>query len=216
MEFGKILIAVVLNFISAALQFCVLRHITQKRDILKYYTYLSNLIALIGSAVFTVVSVRNLVCGDLTPVWLKGLRFIGTYMLATVMSVFTLVLLPDYKAGNLITADDFTGIHPEFANLVLHYLCPAISAFSFIVLERQPTLSGSEWTLFAAIPTIGYWVVYLLLTTFNLWKDPYGFSEPSVNPTFGSVLSGILMFLLIPIISMGLDHLLWWLNTLNF
>lgn len=216
MEFGKILIAVVLNFISAALQFCVLRHITQKRDILKYYTYLSNLIALIGSAVFTVVSVRNLVCGDPMPIWLKGLRFTGTYMLVTAMFVFNLVLLPGQKATDLITADDFTDIRPEFANLVLHYLCPIISAFSLILLERQPMLPGSEWTLYAAVPTLVYWSVYLLLTACNLWKDPYGFSEPSVNPTFGSVLSGILMFLLIPIISMGLDYLLWWLNTLNF
>lgn len=217
MELGKTIAAILLNTGVAVLEIWVLQRLVCKKDILKYYTYLSNLIAMIGSAVFAAVALRNLICGDSMPIWLKGLRFAGTYMLVTTMFVFSFVLLPGHKSTDLITADDFTGIRPEFANLVLHYLCPVISAFSFILLERQPMLTGSEWTLYAAVPTLAYWSVYLLLTACNLWKDPYGFSEPSEKPTtIGSIFAGILMFLLIPALSMGLDYLLWWLNTLNF
>lgn len=217
MELEKTIAAILLNTGVAVLEIWVLRRLARKTDILKYYTYLSNLIAMIGCAVFAAVALRNLICGDPMPIWLKGLRFAGTYMLVTTMFVFSFVLLPGHKSTDLITADDFTGIRPEFANLVLHYLCPVISAFSFILLERQPMLTGSEWTLYAAVPTLAYWSVYLLLTACNLWKDPYGFSEPSEKPTtVGSILAGILMFLLIPALSMGLDYLLWWLNTLNF
>ena len=85
-----------------------------------------------------------------------------------------------------------------------------------ILLERQPVLVSSEWTLYAAIPTIVYWTVYLILTATNLWKDPYGFSQPGEKSgTVISVIAGIAMFALIPAMSIGLDYLLWWLNTLN-
>jgi hypothetical protein len=199
---------------SSGITLCRLR---RKKDILKYYTYLSNLIALLGSTVFVAVSLWNLISGNYTPIWLKGVRFTSTYMLVTTLFVFSLVLLPSHKSGNTITAADFIGISPKLANLILHYLCPAISAISFILLERQPILAGSQWTLYAALPTIAYWTVYLILTATNLWKDPYGFSNfnknngPAISP-----LAGAAMFLLIPAMSMGLDYLLWWINTLNF
>lgn len=217
MESGKLMAAAVLNLLIVALQIRVLRRIVRKKDILKYYTYLSNVIALIGSAIFAAVAIWNLISGDPVPIWLKGLRFTGTYMLVTTMFVFSFVLLPGQNGENLITASDFYGIKPEFANLVLHYLCPIISACSLILLERKPVLEGSEWTLYAAIPTLVYWAMYLLLTACNLWKDPYGFSAPSQkSSTIGTAIAGVLMFLLIPALSMGLDYLLWWLNTLNF
>ena len=213
MESVKLIAALVLNLSIVILEVFVLTRLTNKKDLLKYYTYLSNFIALIAGAVFVAVTVF----GVPTPLWLKGLRFCATYMLATTLFVFNLVLLPGGKAGNTITEEDFTGIRPQRANLILHYLCPVLSALSFLLLERQPVLSDPNWTLFAAAPTIVYWVVYLILTALNLWKDPYGFSEPSEKPkTLFTALTGILMFALIPVLSMGLDFLLWWINTLNF
>lgn len=209
--------ALVLNAAIAVMEVFTLSKLSDKKELLKYYTYLSNLIALIASTVYVAVTLWVLVQGAAAPLWLKGLRFTATYMLVTTLFVFTLVLLPSHKSGNTITAADFIGISPKLANLILHYLCPVISAVSLLLLERQPVLAGSEWTLYAAIPTILYWTVYLILTCLNLWKDPYGFSEPSKTPkTFASVLAGILMFAVIPAMSMGLDFLLWWINTLNF
>ena len=217
MEATKLIAAPVLNGLIVGLDFFVLSHLTDKRDLLKYYTYLSNLIAMISGAIFVVFTLMNLISGNPAPVWLKGIRFCATYMLVTTMFVFSLVLLPRRKSGNLISHNDFSAkVSPKLANLVLHYLCPVISAVSFILFERQPVLAGSEWTLYAAIPTLAYWAVYLLLTTFHLWKDPYGFSTPSEkNRSVGAAIAGVLMFLLIPALSMGLDYLLWWLNTLN-
>ena len=213
MELLKTAAAIGLNAAIVWMEWYTLCRLTRKKDILKYYTYLSNLIAAIAGAVYVAVAVLAIP----TPLWLKGLRFCATYMLATTLFVFNLVLLPGGKAGNTITEEDFTGIRPETANLILHYLCPVISAVSFLLLERQPVLETPDWQMFAAAPTIVYWVVYLILTALNLWKDPYGFSEPSGKPkTIFTVLTDILMFLLIPALSMGLDFLLWWINTLNF
>ena len=210
-------VALILNITIVVLEVFVLCKLTNKKDILKYYTYLSNLIALISSIVFVCTLCLNFGQGKTIPIWLKGLRFTATYMLVTTSFVFSLVLLPQHKAGNTISASDFSGISPKTANLILHYLCPVISAFSLILLERQPMLADSQWTLYAAIPTLVYWTVYLVLTAGNLWKDPYGFSVPSqASGTIHSIVSGIIMFLLIPAMSMGLDFLLWWLNTLNF
>ena len=217
MELLKTGIALVLNISIVAMVCLTLSRLSRKKDILKYYTYLSNLIALVSSTVFVAVVLLNLLRGKPIPLWLKGLRFTATYMLVTTLFVFSLVLLPSHKDGNTITADDFIGISPKLANLILHYLCPVSSAFSFIFLERQPVLKNPEWTLYGAIPTILYWIIYLVLTVFNLWKDPYGFSEPPKSPkTVLRIATGFLMFLLIPALSMGLDYLLWWINTLNF
>lgn len=217
MEALKPIAALVLNIAIVALEIFVFTKLSDKKEILKYYTYLSNLIALMAGVVFIAVTLWNLIGGNPAPIWLKGIRFTATYMLVTTLFVFSLVLLPSHKSGNTITAADFIGISPKLANLVLHYLCPIISAFSFILLERQPVLSGSQWTLYAAIPTIVYWSIYLILTAANLWKDPYGFSgSGEKNGSFISVVAGIVMFMLIPAMSIGLDYLLWWLNTLNF
>ena len=217
METLRLVAALALNIVIVVLEIFVLTKLSDKKEILKYYTYLSNLIALIAGVIFAAVTLWNLIGGNSVPIWLKGIRFTATYMLVTTLFVFSLVLLPSHKSGNTITAADFIGISPKLANLILHYLCPLISAFSFILLERQPVLAGSEWTLYAAIPTILYWTVYLILTAFNLWKDPYGFSQPSEKPgSFIGIVAGIAMFALIPAMSMGLDYLLWWLNTLNF
>jgi len=192
----------------------VLSKLASKTDILKYYTYLSNAIALVTSVVFIAVTFLNMFRGNTTPLWLKGIRFCATYMLVTTMFVFSVILLPRHKSGNLITASDFTsGLDPNLANLLLHYLCPLISVCSFLLLERQPVLAGSEWTLYGALPTIVYWSAYLLLTATRLWKDPYGLSTENQGV---SSKSDTLLFLLIPILSMGLDYLLWWLNTLVF
>ena len=217
MELLKTAAALVLNAAIVWMELHTLRRLTRKKDILKYYTYLSNLVAAVAGALYVAVTLWVLVQGAAAPLWLKGLRFTATYMLVATLFVFNLVLLPGGKAGNAITEEDFTGISPKLANLILHYLCPVISAVSLLLLERQPVLAGSEWTLYAAIPTILYWTVYLILTCLNLWKDPYGFSKPSEKPkTLFAALTGILMFILIPAMSMGLDYLLWWINTLNF
>ena len=87
-----------------------------------------------------------------------------------------------------------------------------ISTCSFLLLERHPVLTDSKWTLYGALPALVYWSVYLFLTATHLWKDPYELSSGSRS---SSSKADALLFLLIPIMSMGLDFLLWRLNTLN-
>ena len=207
------IIALMANALIVVLEIYVFTKLTNKADILKYYTYLSNAIAMITSGIFIVVATLNLFRNCATPLWLKGIRFCATYMLVTAMFVFTVVLLPRHKSGNLITTNDFAAdLDPNRANFLLHYLCPVISTCSFLLLERQPVLIDSKWTLYGALPTLVYWSVYLLLTATRLWKDPYGLSNESIG---SSSKADALLFLQIPILSMGLDFLLWWLNTLN-
>lgn len=214
MELFSLLTALALNVAIVTMEVFVLSHLSNKWDLLKYYTYLSNFIALITGIIFVVVTVLNLVSSNSTPVWLKGIRFSATYMLVTTLFVFSVVLLPWHSSGNLISHNDFSGsVSPKLANLVLHYLCPVLSAISFILFERKPVLSSSEWTFYGAIPTIIYWVIYLLLTAIHLWEDPYSLGKAEKGPR---AIIGAFLGLLIPAMSMGLDYLLWWLNTLSF
>ena len=139
--------ALALNAAIVILEIFVLSHMTRKKDILKYYTYLSNLIALIAGCLYVATTVVNLFTGATAPMWLKGIRFSATYGLVTTLFVFHLVLLPMRRSGNLITHKDFhKRVTPKFANLVLHSLCPILSAVSFLLFERQPILAGGEWT----------------------------------------------------------------------
>ena len=204
--------ALLLNAAIAALELFVLGKLTRKEELFKYYTYLANLIAWIAGVVFVISAACCLLQAAALPLWVKGIRFCASFMLCTTLFVYFFVLRPMDKSQNTITAEDFTGISPEFANFVLHVLCPALSAVSFVFLERQPVLTDPAWTLRAAIPTILYWTVYLILTAAKLWEDPYGFSRPNKSRS----AAGAVMGLLIPAVSVGLDFLLWWLNTLNF
>ena len=93
--------ALVLNAAIVVLEVFTLTKLCSKNDILKYYTYLSNLIAAVAGAVYVAVTVT----GIPTPLWLKGIRFCATYMLATTLFVFNLVLLPGGKAAAGCGAD---------------------------------------------------------------------------------------------------------------
>lgn len=207
-------IALFLNIAIIVIEAGMLFFIADKKNILKFYTFLSNFIGLIGSCVFVVVACCALLNGSTLPLWVKGVRFSATFGLTTTLFVFTVILLPRYKFGESTSQTDlFRGIDPRLANLLLHYICPIISIVSFIFFERQPVLADSEWTFYAAIPTIVYWVLYVILTATHLWKEPYGLTGESGESRPGK---GALLLLLIPLMSVAIDYLLWWLNTLPF
>ena len=52
--------ALIINIIIILCEVVTLFHIKNKRDILKYYTYLQNFIALVVSVIFTVYAIGHL------------------------------------------------------------------------------------------------------------------------------------------------------------
>ncbi len=194
--------AIALNSAIVVCEIYTLFNVKKKTDILKYYTYLQNLIALIISVVFLIMTVFSMVCDNTVLEFVRGLRYIATCGLVTTTFIYTIFLARD---KSLITEDDFSeGISPKRANLLLHYICPILSLISFIIFERQIVLTDGIWTSLSAVPSCGYWIIYLFLTIIKLWEEPYNFKY-SKGGTFCEVLSMIF----IPVSFIIISFVIW-------
>lgn len=167
--------ALALNLILIACEIWTFSKLRRKTDIIKYYTYLQNLLALMVSILFSVYLVVALFGSGAVPEYVRGLRYVATCGLAAATFIYVLFLSPNKQ--NVMSEQDFiSDFSPKTANFLLHYFCPAVSFLSFVVFERQLPLTESIWTGLAAIPSCLYWVIYLILSAAKLWKEPYDFT----------------------------------------
>ena len=163
-------IALILNIIIIFLEVYTLCKLKNKIDILKYYTYLQNLIALITSILLSIYILLNIPI----PEYIKGLRYIATTGLISTMFIYIIFL----SKNNKLTKKDFIkGFNPNIGNIILHYISPILSLISFIIFEKEIILNNSIWTGLVAIPSCLYWIIYLILSELKLWKEPYKFSK---------------------------------------
>ena len=197
-------IALLINLIIIFCEIYTLGHIRKKSDILKYYTYLHNLIALFVSLVFTIGLVVHMFSGREIPELLRGIRYIATCGLVATMLIFLTILGRGKKIS--LTEDDFiSGFSPEIANAVLHYICPVLSLISFVVFERELPLFNGIWTSITAIPSCLYWIVYIILSAAKLWDEPYDFSAQEGK----SKIHEVLPFFLLPLLFIAVSFVLW-------
>ena len=169
-------LSLIANLAIVTLEGWTLGHLRRKRDLFKYYTYLQSLIALLISAAFCVCGAAALMQNRSMPQALRGLRYVASCGLTAAMLVYA-VFLSSSSRNQLTEADFKPGIAPGTANLMLHFLCPMLSLVSFLVFERPIAVTDAHWTAFAAIPSCGYWIVYLLLSAFHLWEEPYALAS---------------------------------------
>ncbi len=193
-------VALVLNGILVGCELYALGHIRGKWNILKYYTYLQNFLAMIAGLILVVSVILG---GDFSE-FVRGLRYITTCGLAAVTFIFVVFLGSGKKAP--MTREDFLpGCSPGRANFLLHYLCPAISVLSFVVFERETVLSNGIWTSAAALPSCGYWIVYAILSTTGAWEEPYDFTTRGKK---NKVLEA-LVYLSLPLSFVAISFVLW-------
>lgn len=201
-----LLISLILNFIIILCEFYTLSRIKNKKDILKYYTYLQNLLALITSVIFIVCLLLAIFLNEVIPETVKGFRYVTTCGLITTMYVYIIFLSKNDK--NVLSENDFIGnFNPKIANFILHYFCPLISLVSFVIFERQIDLNSPEWTGYVAIPSSLYWTLYLILTTAKLWDEPYHFSSPKGKKN--NVLIDIAVIASLPLSFILISVILW-------
>ena len=199
----SIAISFVINIFIVYFELLTLSKVKRKREIFKYYTYLQNFLTLIVSMVFCVFSFAYLVFNKDIPEFVRGLRYIVTCGLVATTLIYV-VLLSSNK-NNKITENDFnSSISPKKANLILHYICPLLSVISFVGFERSIVLETGIWTLLVAIPSIIYWIIYAILSTLKLWKEPYDLSFGKNNKVLN-----IIIIALIPISFILITFILW-------
>jgi hypothetical protein len=193
-------IALIINILIIILEIFTLHKLKRKLDMLKFYTYLQNLLTLIVSIVLVIYLTLNLLSNTIIPEYVRGLRYIVTCGLVSTTFIFVVFLGAGKKLS--ITEDDFKkGLSPKLANVILHYICPLLSIISFIFFEKEILLNNGIWTLIVALPSCLYWIVYILLSTTKKWKEPYNFSTNKVLE--------ILTYILIPISFIVFSIILW-------
>lgn len=196
--------ALIINLVIIICECVTLGHIRGKLNILKYYTYLQNFLALIVSIIFSVCLITSFLSDSTIPEFIKGLRYIASCGLLATTFIFIVFLGAGKKIA--ITGDDFlSGFSPVAANTILHYICPILSAVSFVFFEREINLTNSIWTGAAAIPSCLYWIIYLILSATKLWEEPYDFTSEKKKSTIGEFLT----VLLIPLSFVAISFILW-------
>ncbi len=197
-------IALIINLIIVVLELYTLGHIRGKLNILKYYTYLQNLIALAASLAFCATLMVCMISVREIPEIIKGLRYVATCGLVATAFIFVAFLGAGKKIA--ITDGDFLrGFSPKLANAILHYVCPALSLISLVLFEREIVMSNGIWTALVAIPSCLYWIVYIVLSATGKWKDPYNFQGEGKNGGVRETLT----FVLIPLSFIAISFVLW-------
>ena len=209
----QLIMALMFNFLLIIIEGATFLKVKNKLNILKFYTFLQNFIALAISILFCGFAIIELLGYGNVPELIKGLRYAATCGLAATMFVFAFFLAPRFKSGKSKSHTDlFGGLGPKKANLLLHYICPIISIVSFLLFERGTVLTDSEWTGYAAIPSCTYWAIYIFLTITHLWKEPYGLTASRTERK--NHLIGILLLIAIPALFILLSYVLYWLNLI--
>ena len=200
-----LIVALVINLIILICEIYVLIKVRRKRNIFKYYTFLQNFLAAIVSSIFIVYLILNILFSHQITEYIKGMRYIISCRLITTTIIYVLFLSSNNK--NTLSNEDFVKLNPKIANVLLHYLCPVLSLLSFIIFEREITLTNSIWTGLAALPSGLYWLVYLILSLTKLWEEPYDLTSKRTGVK--GLLLEIFTLILIPIIFMFVSFLLW-------
>lgn len=198
-------ISLVLNLMIIDCEIWTLSKVRRKINIIKYYTFLQKFLAFITSCICSIYLIMAIFFNGIIPEFIRGIRYVATSGLIATMLIYKGFL--SSKDQNLMCKEDFiSNFNPKKANFILHYLCPLISFFSFVIFERQISLTQSKWTVYAVIPSCLYWTIYAILSATNLWEEPYDFSLTREKK---NILLELLIVISIPLLFILITYILW-------
>ena len=201
-----LILALILNLIIIGCEIVIFIKINKKIDIVKYYSFYQNFLALIISIIFCFYLVIFMFYDSDVIDIMRGLRYIETTGLVSLMIIYGIFL--SSKDKNLLKDSDFKlGLSAKAANFILHYFCPIISFVSFVFFEREIVLNEMNWTWYVAIPTCIYWGGYIFLSVTKLWEEPYDFSI--YRGERKNIFLEILEVLVIPLLFVFISFILW-------
>ena len=153
----------------------------------KYYTFDSNLLALISSVLYVIFMI---VKKDQTqiPYFVMVLRYLGTISLMVTLTVVVLYLAPfgNYVEGGYFNNLGFLLFTGDM--LYQHLLCPLISFLSFASFEGDRRLNKKKTVFLAMLPTLVYGVIMLVLNILSIENGPYPFFRIKEEPLFYSIV----------------------------
>ena len=188
----KKVVAIILNLMVMCMEVLGAYHSFRKCGILnlRFYTVLSNVLALVVSLLYVVYYIRNFNQKDTAfPRWLKQLKFVTCNCLAVTFVVVVAVLIP---MDGIQSVDHYI-FGP--ANIYHHVFCPLIMIFSFCVFEKERKITVRDNVL-ALIPTIIYAVVMVILNLVKVLKGPYPFLYVYEQPIYMSIIWAVVILTL--------------------
>ena len=154
----------------------------KKWRILAFYTQLSNLCALLSSAVF--------LCAQGSAA-ATALRYLSSCMLTMTFLITTLVLVP--------MGGGFRKLMLSGNGLYHHTLCPMLSVTSYIIWEQHSSL----WIL-PNVLTFIYGIVMLIMNGKGLFDGPYPFFRVRNQSKLATVIWILVLIGIIAAISIGI------------
>jgi hypothetical protein len=156
----------------------------------KFYTNLSNVLALFSSIFFIITTFVNNNCLSKIS---KYLKFVSTIGLLITFVVVLFVLGPSGASKNGIEGY-MNYIYPH-GLLFLHVLCPIVSIISFILFENHKDLDDIRWYLLAALYTFVYGIIVITIVYFTDIKSPYFFTDSKSMGYLKTFIFGLLFVL---------------------
>lgn len=147
----------------------------------EYYTQESNYLALLASALYLPLALRQLRGGKALPKWAASLRHMASGCVALTFFVVVFVLAPMDEQG-------FASLpHLLFSGsmLYLHFLCPVLAMLSFLLFETEPCL-GKRCVLTGLLPTFVYAAIVLCMNLTRTLVGPYPFLHVYEQPWYMS------------------------------
>lgn len=146
-------------------------------DFFLYYTQISNVIAVISSAIY----IAGFRAGDgKFRTFVTVSRYLGACMLTMTFLVVVCIFIP------FGTAESTNRLLGSFNGVMHHIVCPVISVVSYIFFERGARLRRAIWLPFCA--TAVYAFTIYALNFMRLAKAPYPFFEVYDHPMWELVL----------------------------
>ena len=183
-------IGLIINIIIFLLEvFTIGKSIFVDKDFsLSYYTFDSNIIALISSLLFIIFYKKDIEL-------VKDLRFVATSCLTVTFLVAIFILCPMYNFNYklFMFTDNF---------LVFHTIVPILSIISYIAFEERSTKN-----YLCLIFTTIYGVILVGLNLLTLIEGPYPFLMVRYQSPLTTLLWGALIIGGSYIVGMGLNYL---------
>lgn len=160
----------------------------------RYYTYCSNLLAMINSILLCIFMYRYIKANVSMSKILYMINFVTTVSLALTMIVVITVLIPLQGAGGVekyITGD--------IRSMAFHIITPILSAIVFVIIRKYNSLNIID-IFIPLIPTIVYAIILLILNATRIVDGPYAFLKVHNQPLYMTIfwtvclLGGNLLF----------------------
>ena len=199
------------NLVSAVLAFIVVVRQQMARGLglgqFRYYTVLSNILALIGCIVMAVFLIREFCTGKQTPRAVRVFKLSGVIGVAVTFLVCLTILGPTNKDG--VSAGYYFIFFSSMNMLCHHLICPWLCILTFLLTDRLGPAPAERlpkkivW--YALIPSFLYAVVTIALNFLKVMKGPYFFLHVYEQPWYMTLL----YFILVPGLMVAVGFALW-------